>query len=227
MAASRPPWRGRLRRPATGPTPRFSNTDYTRGGRFYGDDGRGRIYREQYAYGAAPQLHEGRHEAHRFGSYEADQRWARDAPAGVGRDRRLRLRVRLRRRRPLREPRRRGGEFEDRARDAGDFFRRTGRRISNWFSDVAAARAPTTATMATIARAAGTSRRAGAGAERLSALGRPDRRRGPSAPDRRPGTGRHRDQLLGLGRGGHAERARWKAARPSIAPSGSSRTCPA
>ncbi|TAJ70580.1 MAG: BON domain-containing protein [Phenylobacterium sp.] len=35
------------------------------------------------------------------------------------------------------EARDRGGEFEDRAREAGDFFRRTGRRISNWFSDVA------------------------------------------------------------------------------------------
>jgi osmotically-inducible protein OsmY len=117
--------------------PRFSNTDYTRGGRFYGDDGRGRIYREQYAYGAAPQPYEGRHEAHRFGSYEADQRWARemrrpvsggtggyDYERGYGDGGRY-------------ESRDRGGEFEDRARDAGDFFRRTGRRISNWFSDVA------------------------------------------------------------------------------------------
>ena len=35
------------------------------------------------------------------------------------------------------EGRDRGGDFEDRAREAGDFFRRAGRRVSNWFSDVA------------------------------------------------------------------------------------------
>ena len=117
--------------------PRFSNTDYRRGGRFYGDDGRGRIYREQYAYGAAPQPYEGRHEGRRFGSYEADQRWAQemrrpasggtggyDYERGYGDGGRY-------------ESRDRGGDVEDRARDAGDFFRRTGRRISNWFSDVA------------------------------------------------------------------------------------------
>ncbi|HET6971939.1 MAG TPA: hypothetical protein VFH92_12490, partial [Phenylobacterium sp.] len=31
--------------------PRFSSQDYTRGGRFYGDDGRGRIYRQEYGQG--------------------------------------------------------------------------------------------------------------------------------------------------------------------------------
>lgn len=96
--------------------PRYGSDTGTRGGRYYGDEGR------------------------RFGSYEADQRWAREmrrpegrgvysggtggydyergyGDAGRGDDR--------------------GESFEDRARDAGDFFRRTGRRISNWFSDVA------------------------------------------------------------------------------------------
>jgi len=117
--------------------PRFQGQDYTRGGRFYGDDGRGRVYREEYGYGRP---YEG--EGHRFGSYEADQRWARemrrpasggtysggtggyDYERGYGDGGRS-------------ESRDRGGEFEDRAREAGDFFRRTGRRISNWFSDVA------------------------------------------------------------------------------------------
>lgn len=113
--------------------PRFRDQD-DRGGRYYGDDGRSRLYREAW------EGREGDREGHRFGSYEADQRWAREmrrpAARGVysggtggydyergygdgGRE----------------EPR--GEGFEDRARDAGDFFRRTGRRISNWFSDVA------------------------------------------------------------------------------------------
>lgn len=112
--------------------PRFQGQDYTRGGRFYGDDGRERIYREEYGYGR-PYDGEGR----RFGSTEADQRWARemrrpasggtggyDYERGYGDGGRY-------------EGRDRGGDMEDRAREAGDFFRRTGRRISNWFSDVA------------------------------------------------------------------------------------------
>lgn len=107
--------------------PRFRGEDYTAGGRGH---------REAYGYrgGTSPYDAEG----HRFGSSEADQRWAREmrrpsaagpAPGGTGgydyergygdggRDD--------------------GHDFEDRAREAGDFFRRTGRRISNWFSDVA------------------------------------------------------------------------------------------
>lgn len=108
--------------------PSFSNTDYTRGGRSYGEDGRGRIYREEHGYGR-PSDGEGR----RVGSTEADQRWARemrrpaaggtggyDYERGYGDG-----------------GREQGFDVEDRARDAGEFFRRTGRRISNWFSDVA------------------------------------------------------------------------------------------
>jgi len=124
--------------------PRFSSTDYTRGGhgrggRFYGDDGRERVYREEYAYGAPSRPYDG--EGRRFGSYEADERWQREMRRGPGRvysggtggydyergygD-------------GGREAHRDGGrDFEDRARDAGDFLRRTGQRISNWFSDVA------------------------------------------------------------------------------------------
>jgi hypothetical protein len=107
--------------------------DYRSGGRFYGDDGRGRIYREDY--GSGPAHVEGR----RFGTREADDRYDRaihrpgsgptfsggtggydyergygDGGRGDG-----------------------GRDFEDRARDAGEFFRRTGRRVANWFSDVA------------------------------------------------------------------------------------------
>lgn len=89
--------------------PRFQTQDYTRGrgGRFYGDDGRGQIFREDYGYGADPTYARGS----RFGSREADARYAREMN--------------------------RGEAFEDRAREAGEFFRRTGRRVANWFSDVA------------------------------------------------------------------------------------------
>lgn len=118
--------------------PRFQSQDYTRGGRGYGDGVRARPYRGEYGYGAGPRPHDA--EGHRFGSQEADQRWAREMrrPAsggtggydyergyGGGYDQ------------GRYETRERDGDFEDRAREAGDFFRRTGRKISNWFSDVA------------------------------------------------------------------------------------------
>lgn len=86
------------------------------GGRYYGDDGRSRIYREEYGYG------DGYGDGRRFGTREADERWAREMRRGYGDS--------------GRDARDHEG-FEDRARDAGEFFRRTGRRISNWFSDVA------------------------------------------------------------------------------------------
>jgi len=113
--------------------PRFHGEDYTRGGGYYGDDGRARLYREAWETDEHRYDPEGR----RFGSYEADRRWERE----------------------MRRPGARGvysggtggydyergyGDagrddrgFEDRARDAGDFLRRAGQRISNWFSDVA------------------------------------------------------------------------------------------
>jgi hypothetical protein len=47
--------------------PRFTNQDYTRGGRFYGDDARARIHREEYGQG-------GHDDGRRFGSREADER---------------------------------------------------------------------------------------------------------------------------------------------------------
>jgi len=118
--------------------PRFRGQDYTRGGRYYGDDGH-RLYRSEYDN----RPYDG--EGHRFGSYEADQRWARemrrpaggtysggtggyDYERGYGDGGRESGRY---------EARDHDGDFEDRAREAGEFFRRTGRKISNWFSDVA------------------------------------------------------------------------------------------
>jgi osmotically-inducible protein OsmY len=116
---------------------------YGRGGRFYGDDGRERVFRDEYAYGASPQYRGGRRdEGRRFGAREADERYQREldrrryrtfsggtggydyergyGDGGRGEDRG-----------------RREEGFESRARDAGEFFRRTGRKVANWFSDVA------------------------------------------------------------------------------------------
>ena len=94
--------------------------DAQRGGRYYGDAGHG-----------------GFEEGHRFGSRDADARWAREmgrpysggtggydyergyGDAGRGRDGGPEF----------------GRDLEDRARDAGDFFRRTGQKISSWFND--------------------------------------------------------------------------------------------
>jgi len=105
------------------------------GGRFYGDDGRGRIYREQYAYGAAPSEPPVR----RFDDREGDRRYSQalrhsgasfagDAYGGAGG---------YDYERGSYGGGERGRDFEDRARDAGEFFRRTGRRVANWFSEVA------------------------------------------------------------------------------------------
>lgn len=113
--------------------PRFRSQDYTRGGRDYGDDGR-KVYREEWEYGDGSRAYQG--DGRRFGSFEADQRYERemrrpgriysggtggyDYERGYGDAGRTEDR-----------------HFEDKARDAGDFLRRTGQRISNWFSDVA------------------------------------------------------------------------------------------
>lgn len=142
------------------PNPRFTSQDYTRGDRGYGDAGRARDYRGAYGQGRgahASASYGYDAEGRRFGSYEADQRWARemrrpvaggtggyDYERGYGDGGREQGRDRY--------DGRDRGDFEDRAREAGDFFRRTGRKISNWFSDVAG-RAPMTAAMARTASA--------------------------------------------------------------------------
>lgn len=120
--------------------PRFQNQDYTRGGRYYGDDGRSRVYRGEYAYGGSQRPYEG--EGRRFGSQEADQRWAREMRRPVsggtgGYDYERGYGDGGREYRDRYESRDSDRDFEDRSRDAGEFFRRTGRKISNWFSDVA------------------------------------------------------------------------------------------
>jgi osmotically-inducible protein OsmY len=114
--------------------PRFGGQDSYRRDSYPRDEGR-------YAQGGRSYEPEGR----RFGSYEADRRWERemhrptyggagstysggtggyDYERGYGDGGRSEGRG--------------GGNsgFEDHARDAGDFLRRAGQRISNWFSDV-------------------------------------------------------------------------------------------
>lgn len=118
--------------------PRFQSQDYTRGGRYYGDDGRARLYRSEYDYGASSTPYGG--EGRRLGSYEADQRWSREmrrpvsgGTGGYDDERSYGDAGREDRGRYEGGDRQRG--FEGRAHDAGDFFRRTGRKISNWFGD--------------------------------------------------------------------------------------------
>ncbi len=118
-----------LEREARYRRPRFQNQDYTRGGRFYGDDGRGRIYREEYGqggfeYGRSPRgWDEGGGRRSYARDYERETR--RPLSGGTG-----------------------GYDYEERGygdggrdrdagRDAGDFLSRAGERISNWFGNAA------------------------------------------------------------------------------------------
>ncbi|ODT85400.1 BON domain-containing protein [Phenylobacterium sp. SCN 70-31] len=71
-------------------------------------------------YGYAP-------EGRRFGTADADRRWSREMRRPVYGDS-------FESARSYRDSDE-GRDFEDRAREAGDFFRRAGQRISNWFGD--------------------------------------------------------------------------------------------
>ena len=114
--------------------PRISPQDYTRGGRYYGDDSRERIYREEYGqggvdYGPVPRGYE---EGSRFGSRRLDERYAREmrrpvsgGTGGYDYDERGYGDAGRTEYRP------------DRGRDAGDFLHRAGERISSWFGNVA------------------------------------------------------------------------------------------
>lgn len=135
--------------------PRFTRQDYTRqdyarGGRYYGDDGRAGVYRENYGqggheYGSVPH---GYDQGQRFGSREADERWRREMSRGGDRYEGAAYGTQ-----PFsggtggydyergygdggRETYRGREDFEDRAREAGDFFRRTGEKVKSWFNDL-------------------------------------------------------------------------------------------
>jgi len=104
--------------------PRFTSQDYTGqdysgGGRFYGDDDRGRIYREEYGqggveYGDVPPGYDaarGRYPPEGYGQAGYDDR-------GDGDGRRLESR---------------GERFEGAGRGAGEFLHRAGERVAAWF----------------------------------------------------------------------------------------------
>jgi hypothetical protein len=125
--------------------PRFSRQNYTGGGRFYGDDDRERIYREEYGqggveHGDVPSGYDADYSPTRaryygqgygrpgYGGDEGEFRSDRPASGGTGgydyergygdgapRDTRAE-------------------RFEDRGRQAGDFLHRAGEKVASWFA---------------------------------------------------------------------------------------------
>jgi osmotically-inducible protein OsmY len=140
-----------MRQGAYDRSPRFTSQDYTSqdysgGGRFYGDDDRGQIYREEYGqggveYGDMPRGYDAQRSPTReryhaegygqpgYGSYPGEYRQESRRPAsggtggydyerGYGDGGR-------------REGR--GDRFEDAGRGAGEFLHRAGERVAAWF----------------------------------------------------------------------------------------------
>lgn len=126
------------------PTPRFTSQDYTGGGRYYGDDGREAIYREEYGqggveYGDQPRGYDagrerdyGRAAYDRAGYGEAGYDDYSPGPSherGYGDAYRRDARSE------------RTERFEDAGRHAGDFLHRAGERVASWFGGGGEARA--------------------------------------------------------------------------------------
>lgn len=119
-----------VRQGAFGQGSRYGNTNDTAGGRFYGDDSRERIYREEYGYGSDDPPRSSTREAG-YGGYPAER--SRDpgkplsggtggydyAERGYGDGGRRDSRV---------------DQFEDAGRGAGEFLHRTGEKVASWFS---------------------------------------------------------------------------------------------
>jgi osmotically-inducible protein OsmY len=130
---------------------RFSSQDYTRGGRYYGDDSREPVYREEYGQGGydytdAPRGYDAQRSATReryhaqgygqpgYGGYPGEYRRPMTRPAaggtggydyerGYGDGGRRESR-----------PESRGERFEDAGRNAGDFLHRAGEKVASWFA---------------------------------------------------------------------------------------------
>jgi osmotically-inducible protein OsmY len=135
------------------PAPRFTSQDYTDGGRYYGDDSRERIYREEYGqggreYGEVPRGYDagdyGRQAYDRggygeagYGRYpgEPSRRMASGGTGGYDYERGYGDGGR-RDARPERTER-----FEDAGRNAGEFLHRAGERVASWFGGGGEARA--------------------------------------------------------------------------------------
>lgn len=139
------------------PTPRFQTQDYTQGGRFYGDDGRQPIYRQEYGqggveYGREPRGYDAGGERSGLeremrrpvsggtGGYDYEERGYGDggrsyAQPGRGYGDEGRSYGPHARGEHFEG---RGERFEDRARQSadrgGDFLQRAGERLSSWFS---------------------------------------------------------------------------------------------
>jgi osmotically-inducible protein OsmY len=113
---------------------RFSGADYTGGGRFYGDDDRERIYREEYGqggveYGDVPPGYDtkGGYDAQRSATRERyhNQGYGQPGFGGYPGERGYGDTGR-------RESR--GDRFEDAGRNAGDFLHRAGEKVAHWFN---------------------------------------------------------------------------------------------
>jgi hypothetical protein len=129
--------------------PRFSRQDYRGGGRFYGDDDRERIYREEYGLGGVEygDMSDGydaggysptraRYHAEGYGQpgygdgFDAEYRRDMNRPASGGTggyDYERGYGDAARREN-------RGERFERAGRGAGDFLHRAGERVASWFS---------------------------------------------------------------------------------------------
>jgi osmotically-inducible protein OsmY len=133
-----------MRQGAYGQRARFSNQDYTGGGRYYGDDSREAVYREEYGQGgyddtdALPgydaQRSATRERYHAqgygqpgYGGYPGEYRRPMTRPAAGGADR-----FDYERGAPRRASR--GERFEEAGRSAGDFLHRAGEKVASWFN---------------------------------------------------------------------------------------------
>jgi len=120
-----------------GPAPRLGSQDYTRGGRFYDDDSRERIYREQFGYGSGDRdsgqsptraAYHGRdfgnpgfddygHDSHGrplsggTGGYDYERGYGDGGRPGA-----------------------RAEPFEDVGRKSGEFLHRAGQKVASWFA---------------------------------------------------------------------------------------------
>jgi osmotically-inducible protein OsmY len=125
---------------------RFSGADYTGGGRFYGDDDRERIYREEFGqggveYGDVPPGYDAQRSATReryhnqgygqpgFGGYPGEYRTRKPLSGGTGGYDYAERGYGDAGRREGRSDR-----FEDASRGAGEFLHRAGEKVASWFT---------------------------------------------------------------------------------------------
>jgi osmotically-inducible protein OsmY len=129
---------------AHGQRMRFSNQDYTRGGRYYGDDSREAVHREEYGQGGyddtdAPAGYDAHRSATReryhaqgygqpgYGGYPGEYRRPMTRPAAGGYDYERGYGGGAQRTS-------RGERFEEAGRSAGDFLHRAGEKVASWFN---------------------------------------------------------------------------------------------